>query len=237
MDGDHRRHARRHLADVLDPHDDEPALDKAGAARVHDRDARPVALDRRLDALVPDGVAGKVEIVEHEAADRAEELRHPAGAVARGRASQRDPVPLERVVDRARVEGERAKRLLVLGLAEDGHVPRQELLGARVEVVAVAVRDEDGVEPADHLLRRERQRHGGVPDRVRRLLDRRPGARVVEHRVDEDPLAAELEEHGRATHQPEPHEAVLHDRSRAFRRANGWLYSAIRWRTTPLRSR
>ena len=39
-----------------------------------------------------------------------------------------EAVPVERVRDATSVEPELAKRLLVLGLAEDRHVARQELL-------------------------------------------------------------------------------------------------------------
>ncbi len=82
VDGDDRRHARRDLAHVVDAHDDEAALEELGAAGVDDRDARPVARDRLLDTLVPDRVAGEVEVVENEAADRREQLGDAAGPVS-----------------------------------------------------------------------------------------------------------------------------------------------------------
>ena len=189
VDGDDRRDARDDLAHVVGAHHDESALDELGAARVHDGDARPVARDRLLDLLVPDGVAGEVEVVEDEAAHRREELGDPAEPCARG-ARDAQAVPLERVVDRPRIEPELAQRLLVLRLAEDGNVARQQLLAARVEVVAVPVRHDDGVEAADDLLRRERQRRGRIRHRVARPLDRRPRAHVVEHRIDQDPRPA-----------------------------------------------
>ena len=97
-----RRHARGHFPDVVDSHDDEPALGELRSAGVHDRDARPVALDRLGDALVPDGVAGEVEVVEHEAADGREQLGHPSRSVPRGRSRDPEPVPLERLHDRPR---------------------------------------------------------------------------------------------------------------------------------------
>jgi hypothetical protein len=110
-------------------------------------------------------------------------------------------------------------------------------------VVAVPVRDHDRIEPADDFLGRERQRDRRVPDGIRRLLDRRPRAGVVEHRVDEDPPSAKIQEHGRAAHEREPHSSRFYRMfalesagSLAIRDANGWLYSAIRCRTTPLRS-
>ena len=128
VDGDDGRHARRDLAHVVDAHDDEPALEELGAAGVHDGDAWSVALDRLLDALVPDRVAGEVEVVEHEAADGREQLGDAPAAVSCRGSRDAEPVPIERVVDRARVEPEVAQRLLVLRLAEDRDVARQQLL-------------------------------------------------------------------------------------------------------------
>ncbi len=51
-------HALGHLADVVDSHDDQSTLGELRPAGVHDRDARPMTLDRLGDGLVPDGVAG-----------------------------------------------------------------------------------------------------------------------------------------------------------------------------------
>ena len=132
---------------------------------VHDGDTRPVPLDRHLDLLVPDRVAGEVEVVEDEAAHRREQLGDASAAVACRSSRDREAVPRERVRDRTCIEPELAQRLLVLGLAEDRDVARQELLGARVEVVAVPMRDDDRVEPANDLLGRERQaaRSGSRP--------------------------------------------------------------------------
>ena len=154
------RDARSHLSHVVDSHDDEPALGELGSAGVHDRDARPVALDRLGDGLVPDGVAGQVEVVEHEAADGRKQLGHPSRSVPRGRSRDPEPVPLERLHHRPRREAECTKRLLVLRLAEDWDVARKELLRPSVEVVAMPVRHENGVDPAHDLLGRERQGHG-----------------------------------------------------------------------------
>ena len=100
------RHARRDLADVLDPHDDEAAFEERGAAGVDDGDARPEALDGRLDAVVPDRVAGEVELVEDESADRREGVGDRARSVLSGDAMQRQAVPVERVADRVHVEPE-----------------------------------------------------------------------------------------------------------------------------------
>ena len=74
-------HPGRDLAHVIDAHDDQAALEEFRAARVDDRDAWQVALDRLGDALVPDGVAGDVEVVDEKAADRSEFLRGRAVAV------------------------------------------------------------------------------------------------------------------------------------------------------------
>ncbi len=208
--GDDRRHARGDLAHVVDAHDDETALDELGAAGVDDGDAGPVSLDRRRDLLVPDGVAREVEVVEHESAHRGEHLGHPARAVTGGSPRDSHAVPLEGVLDRPRVEPEVAKRLLVLGLAEDGNVAREELLCTRVQVVAVAVRDDDGVEIADDLLGWERQRDGRVRDLAGGALDRRPRTGVVEHRVDQDPSPREGEDHGRAADECELHGPVFY---------------------------
>ena len=123
----------------------------------------------------------------------------------------RSPSHSSVVDDRLRREAERAKRLLVLRLAEDRDVAWKELLRPSVEVVAMPVRHEDGVDPANDLLGRERQRHGRVGDLVPRSLDRWPRAHVVEHRVDEDPAARELEDHGRAADESESHAGVLAD--------------------------
>ena len=73
--GDDRWHARGHLAHVVDAHDDEAAFRELRAARIDDRDSRTVPLDRLRHCLVPDRVAGEVEAVEHEPADRRERLR------------------------------------------------------------------------------------------------------------------------------------------------------------------
>ena len=128
--------------------------------------------------------------------------------MARRRSRDREAVPVELVGDRASVEPELAERLLVLGLAEDRNVARQQLLAARVEMVAVPMRDDHGVEPAHDLLGRKRQRHRRVRDLVARLLDRRSCAHVVEHRIDEDPLARDLDDHGRAANESDAHGGV-----------------------------
>ena len=130
----------------------EPTFRELGAAGVDDRDAWSTALDRLGDSLVPDRVAGEVEIVEDEAADRAEQLGDRSRAVASRRADDADAVPHPLVHDRLRVETELAERIFVLGLAEDRDLARDQLGAATVEMVAVAVRDDDGVEVAHDVL-------------------------------------------------------------------------------------
>ena len=115
------------------------------------------------------------------------------------------PSHVERVLDRTNVQPEPAKRLLVLRLAEDRHVARQQLLRTRVEVVSVPMRDDDRVEPANDLLGREWQGHRRVRNLVAGLLDRWSGTHVVEHRIDEDALPFELEYHRRAANERDAH--------------------------------
>ena len=154
---------------------------------MHHRDARCESLDRLLDGLVPDGVSGEVEVVEDEAAHRRQRVAHRAEAVPRRRAIDREPVPVDVLVDRPHVEPDRAEPILVLGLAEDGNVAGQQPLGGLVEVILVTVRHEDGVEAGDDLLGREREFDRRVANGVRGLLDRRSGTGRVEHRIDQDP--------------------------------------------------
>ena len=119
------------------------------------------------------------------------------------------PPSRARLVDRARVDAELAQRGLVLRLAEDGHVARHQLLAARVEVVAVAVGDDHRVEAA-----RRPARPGTASGTVGfgtwlRVARRWPASRhVVEHRIDEDPLARDLEDHGRVSHESQAHGRV-----------------------------
>ena len=206
---DHRRHARHDLPNVVGSHDDEPALDELGSAGVHDGDARPVPLDRRLDLVVPDSVAGEVEVVEDEAAHRSEQLGDAAASVACRRSRDRYAVPVELVRDRASVEPELAERLLVFGLAEGRYIARHELLAARVEVVTMSVCDDHRIDSPDDVLRGERERHRGVGNLVASLLDRRPRANVVEHRIHQDSLSRDLDDDGRAPDESEAHPVFL----------------------------
>jgi hypothetical protein len=199
------RHARGHLADVVDAHHDQPALEERGAAGVHHRDARREALDRLLDGLVPDGVAREVEVAEHEAAHRRERLRDLAVAVSGGHAVPRRAVPVEGRLHHADVEAELAEGGLVLRLAEDGDVAREEPLGGVVEVVLVTMCHEHGVEAANDLLGGKRKLDGRVVDRVRGARDRGPRARRIEHRIDENPPAVELQQERRIAHERDAH--------------------------------
>jgi hypothetical protein len=62
--------------------------------------------------------------------------------------SPSDPqaVEVDLAVDCSRGQAQVAKVRLVLGLAEDGDGPRQEARPGIVEVVAVQVRDQDGID-------------------------------------------------------------------------------------------
>ena len=190
---DDRRNAGCDLAHVVDAHDDEAALLELRAAGIDDGDARFVAHDRLLDALVPDRVSGHVEVVEHESADGREELRHLSGSVPARCPHDPQPIPVERIGDRTRVQPELAKRLLVLGLTEDRHVAWEEPFCGSVQVVAVPVGHEDRIESANDLLRGERQRHGRVRARVAGALDRGTCPGVVEHGIDHETPARQLQ--------------------------------------------
>jgi hypothetical protein len=65
---------------------------------------------------------------------------------------------------------------------------------ACIEVIPVAVCDDDGIKSAHDLFGREGQWDGRITDRVARMLDRRSRTGVVEHRIYEDPLSVELED-------------------------------------------
>ncbi len=211
VDADDYRHACRDLPDVVDPHHDQPALDERGATGVDDRHARLEALDRLLDASVPDGVARQVEVVQDEAADGSEVVRDLAEAVLRGHPLQGHPVPVEGVVDRPGVEPQVAERGLVLRLAEDRQVARQQPHGGVVEMILVPMCHEDRGKPLHDLLRGERQLDGGVADRVGGVLDRGAGARRIEHRIHEQPARRRLQDQRRVAHQGDVHAGFLGD--------------------------
>ena len=84
------------------------------------------------------------------------------------------------------------------------------------------VRDDNRVEIAHDVLRRERKRRRGVGNLAPRLLDRRPRAHVVEHRVDENSPAGELEDHGRVPDESDAHAEVLADAEARLGVVDGW---------------
>jgi small subunit ribosomal protein S1 len=75
-------------------------------------------------------------------------------------------------------------------------------------VIAVAMRDDHGVEVADDLLCRERKRHGRVRDLRDGALDRRPRPGVVQHRIDENSLSGQGENDRRAANERQVHGPV-----------------------------
>ena len=128
-------------------HHDQPAFEELRAARVDDRDARPIALDRLGDSLVPDGVAGEVEVVEDEAADGREQLGDPPRTVAGRRAHDPHAVPFDLVLDGLSVEAERRGAPPRPRAGRRRARSRGSSSSARaVEMIAVTVRDDDGVE-------------------------------------------------------------------------------------------
>ncbi len=95
-------------------------------------------------------------------------------------------------------------------------------------MVAVQMRDGHGVEASDDLVGRDRERHERVRTLVRRVLDRGPGADVVERGVDEQPPPGRLDEQRRVPHEPDPHPPSLHGHARGRRstidtRRSGWI--------------
>ena len=78
-------HARGDLAHVVDAHDDQAAFANSAPPALTTATARVMPLDRLGDALVPDGVACEIEIIEHEAADRGERLCDRSRPVTRRR--------------------------------------------------------------------------------------------------------------------------------------------------------
>src|SRR6186997_1652521 len=94
-------------------------------------------------------------------------------------------------------------------------------------MVAVPVCDEHGVEPADDLLRRQRQRRGRVRNRVPRSVDRGTRALVVEHRVDENALPSQLQEQSRVADEGQLHGPVSTSTATAEARSGFLLHPAI----------
>ena len=102
----------------------------------------------------------------------------------------------------------RAQPLGVLGLAEQRQVLGQQLGGGGVEVVLVQVRDQRGVDALDDDLGRLRQLDERVAAVVLGVLHRRPRACRVEHRVDEQLAAVDLEPQRRVADQAQVHPAA-----------------------------
>ena len=72
----------------------------------------------------------------------------------------------------------------------------------------MTVGDKHGVEASHHPLRRKRKPDGRVVDGVRGVLDRRTSARGVEHRVDENPPAGDLQAQRRTANQRDAHRVL-----------------------------
>ena len=157
------------------------------------------------------GKSGLAHFLEHlmfkgtAAHPAGERFRDLAVAVPGGHSVPGEAVPVERRLNRAHVEAELAERGLVLRLAEDGDVAREEPLRRLVEVILVTMCHEHRVEAANDRLGRERKLDGRVANRVRGARDRRPRACRIEHRIDEDPRAGVLQ-HDRCI----AHERDLH---------------------------
>ncbi|HEU6445323.1 MAG TPA: hypothetical protein VFL61_09725 [Gaiellaceae bacterium] len=161
--------------------------------------------DRLLDLRAPHRVACDVETVQHEPADRPEKLSGLAAPVPSARPGQHDALPVENVLHGAGEQAERGQGRRILRLAEDRDVSGEQLRGRVVEVVSVQVGDDDRVQVAHELLRRQRQRDERVRPRVWRVRDRRPRTGGVEHRVDQQAPPLELEQQGRVANQRQPH--------------------------------
>ena len=87
----------------------------------------------------------------------------------------------------------------------------------------MAVRDEHGVDIADDLLGRERQRNGGVRPGIRGAVDRRSSTHLVQHRVDQQPLSSQLDDERGVADEREAHGGLLSHwgyTDRPFRMAN-----------------
>jgi hypothetical protein len=76
-------------------------------------------------------------------------------------------------------------------------------------VILVQVRDDDRVDLANDLARRHGQGDERVPARVRRALDRRPSTDVVEHRIDEQTPAADLDPERRMAIERQQHARIV----------------------------
>jgi hypothetical protein len=193
MNDDNDGDTRGDSPDLVGGHDERPTVVKARAAAVDDRDSRFVGRDRCFHVIAPDCVARDVRIAEDETTDGAQKPRRsPAAMFSRG-PRDRQPAPVENGLDRACKKRQVVQPSFVLGLTENGNDPRQEARGGVVEVIAVQMRDDHGVEVAHNLIGWERKGDERVPARVRGIFDRRPGTDVVEHRVDENASTTDLQ--------------------------------------------
>ena len=112
-------------------------------------------------------------------------------------------------------------------LAEHRHAARQEPHRRLVEVVGVQVRDDDAVEVAHDVLRRQRQRTVGFGTGLGVLPMGGRAPCLVEHRVDQQSLAAELDEEGRMADERQAHAATIERRiSHRTCAATGGLWEA-----------
>jgi hypothetical protein len=201
--------------DVGGRHRDGAALDELGRARVDDDDVGPVGVEHPGDLLAPHAVAGDVDDgLARRAQDEARGGRHRLAdlpvPVARRRAGDLDPVEVARVPDGEEVrETVPRERLLVLRLAEDGEPGGKEVDRRLVEVVAVEVGDEHGVRALDRPGGGDGQGDEGVAPVVRGAAHGGPRLGRVEHRVDEEVAAGQLEDEGGMADQAEPHAETL----------------------------
>ena len=182
------------MTDIVDVHRDWPALDKLGGTGVDHDAVGVVAVQCLGDGVVPDGVAGEVQALlafEDEPGDRGHLLGEFAVAVP-GRCpgdldTRVGTAPLNRadVLEAVLAKGRRLGRL-----TEDRVVGGQPVDGRVVEVVAVAVGNEDSVVRQPDV--------GGGDERVlavvRRVGDRRDRPRLAQHRVDEQGRPADLDQ-------------------------------------------
>ena len=211
------RRGAGHGDDVVGRHRDRVALQEARAAGVEHDHVRSVARERVRDLGHPDRVAREVQRAavrrEHEAGDRGEHARRSSRCRAGRRCGRRPGRGTARVLDRhQRPEPVALQPLDVGRLAEHRHAAGQEPDRRLVQMVRVQVRDHDAVEPRTTSSGGSGRRDRRVRDGVGRVADGRARARLVEHRVDQQPLAAELDEEGRMADERQAHAATIERR-------------------------
>ena len=164
------------------------------------------------------------------------------GPVSGGRSRDAEAVPVRSTRRPARASRPRSRSASSSsGWQKTGHVAREQLLGARVEVVAVAVGDDHGVDAANDLLRGKRQRHGRVRRRGSRVFSiggRAPTSSSIGSTRMRCPaistITVALRTSVSRTPRFLPHARSTETLDRNFRCIR--LYSAIRWRTTSPKS-